>query len=175
MFEDSSFPACTTVWGFEQALKPNLVLWENHAQGNISSLVQEKLTPVPKKVALCFSNHLKEVLNRGETSVHGRCYESGPNRRIISSALLIRMATAHCQVLLLVNIHCETLTRFKMNQAMQPDFGKMVETSSECFSKIKTHVAAGHILSLHTLIRVGFCAELHCIRWRRHYGQKWQI
>lgn len=49
-----------------QALKQNLVLWENHVRVN---LIQEKLPPVPKKVALWRCNHLKEVLNREETSV----------------------------------------------------------------------------------------------------------
>lgn len=75
----SSFPTCTTIWGFKQALKQNLVLWENHVQVNLSSLVQEKLAPVPKEVALRCSNHLKAVLNREETSVCRRCYESRPN------------------------------------------------------------------------------------------------
>lgn len=75
----SSFPTCTSIWGFQQALKQNLVLWENHVQVNLSSLVQEKLAPVPKEVALHRSNHLKEVLNREETSVCRRCYEPSPN------------------------------------------------------------------------------------------------
>lgn len=107
----------------------DLVLWENHAQGNISSLVQEKLTPVPVLCCPLFSNHLKEILTRGESSAHGRSYESDPTRRIISSTPLIRMATVYCQVILLVNIHCKTLTRFNINQAILANFGKMLRTT----------------------------------------------
>lgn len=148
--KDSAFPTCTTTWGFKQALKQNLVLWENHVQVNISSRVQEKRTLVPEKVALCFTNHLKEVLNRRETSVRGRLVESRPSRRIICSETLIRIASVYCHLIFLVNIHCKTLTIFNIIQAAQPGFGRIVEMLSVvCFSRTKTPGCRLHVLSLH--------------------------
>lgn len=58
-----------------QELKQNLRLWGKKAMCELSfsSPIQEKTSWLPKEFALHGSNHLKEVLNREETSVQRLC------------------------------------------------------------------------------------------------------
>lgn len=108
-------------------------------QVNLSSLVQEKLAPVPKEVALHHSNHLKEVFDGEETSVCRRCYESGPNKMfIVSSAALIGMTAVYRCGIFLVSKSRKTLKRFSVNLSLKSDLGEKAENIRSRFSRTKS-------------------------------------
>lgn len=62
-----------------QELKLNLGLWENHVRVELLQSDPGKTSSLPKEVALHCSNHLKEVLNREETSAQRPCCEFSQN------------------------------------------------------------------------------------------------
>lgn len=65
---------------FQQELKQNLRLWEKgHVRVKLFQSYPGKTSWLPKEFALHGSNHLKEVLNREETSAQKPCCKWSPN------------------------------------------------------------------------------------------------
>lgn len=160
----SSFLACTSVQGFQQVRQQNWNCGKNHVQVMLSSLIQEKMSSVPKEVTLHQCNHLKAVQRKRK---HQDTEDESNQRFIISSAALIRMTAAYCHKLVLVS-RCQILITSHQIWLPGKVGGVWTETTS---GWLYCHTAAlfGHLAE--HLCRTG--AFTHECEWFRADAGDW--